>query len=142
MTPDEVDAAKKTYTIERQKFREERHRERLQAVKGGLFHKKDYTGDVTPTLRPMAQVINYHLKKEHTFPDKDLIVLRITEQANFRGISFQIDKSDELKLYCCDLNNFLGYVTNSNYGWTVTRCSMLERSNFWCMQLTATMAGR
>ncbi len=40
MTPDKADAAKKTYTIKRQKFREERHGERLQAAKGELFGKK------------------------------------------------------------------------------------------------------
>jgi hypothetical protein len=77
MTPDKAVAAKKTYTIGRQKFREEHHRERLQAAKGELFDKKDYTGDVTPTLRPMAQVINFHLKLGHTFPDRDLVVLGI-----------------------------------------------------------------
>jgi hypothetical protein len=116
MTPDEVDAAKKTYTIERQKFREECRQERLQAAKGELFDKKDYTGDVTPTLLSMAQVINCHFKKGHAFPDKDLIVLRIAEEANFCGISFQTDKSDELKLYCCGPDNFLVYATNSDYG--------------------------
>ncbi len=83
-----------------------------------MFDKKDYTGDVTPTLCPMAQVINFHLQKGHTFPDKDLTVLRIAEEATFHGISFQTDKSDELKLYCRGPNIF------------------------WCMQQTATMAGR
>jgi hypothetical protein len=39
MTPDEAIAAKKTYTIERQKFREEHRRERLRAAKGELFDK-------------------------------------------------------------------------------------------------------
>ena len=38
-TPDEADAAKKTYTIKRQKFREERCCERLRAAKGVLFDK-------------------------------------------------------------------------------------------------------
>ena len=118
MTPDEALAAKKTYTIEHQKFREDCRRERLRAAKGELFDEKDYTGDVTPTLRPMAQVINFHLKLGHTFPDRDLIVLRIAEEANFHGISFQTDKSDELKLYC------------------------RGPDIFWCMQQTATMAGR
>jgi hypothetical protein len=83
-----------------------------------LFDEKDYTGDVTPTLHPMAQVINYHLKLGHTFPDRDLVVLRIVEEANYRGILFQTKKSDELKLYCCGPDRF------------------------WCMQLTATMAQR
>jgi hypothetical protein len=92
-----------------------------------LFDEKDYTGDVTPTLRPMAKVINFHLKLGHTFSDRDLIVIRIPEEANFRGISFQTDKSDELKLYCRGPDGYLVYATNSNYGWTVTRCSVLER---------------
>ena len=75
----------------------------------------------------MAQVINYHLKLGHTFPDRDLVVLRIAEEANYRGISFQPEKSDELKLYCRGPDGFLVYATNSDYGWTVTRCSVLER---------------
>ncbi len=116
MTPDKADAAKKTYTIKHQKFREERRRERLQAAKGELFDKKDYTGDVNPTLRPMAQVINFHLKLGQTFPDKDLVVLPIAEEANFRGISFQMDKSDELKLHCRGPDGFLVYATNRDYG--------------------------
>ncbi len=129
MTPDKADAARKSYTIECQKFREEHRRERLRAAKGELFGKKDYTGDVTPTLRPMAQVINFHLKLGHIFPDRDLIVLRIAEEAHFHGISFQTDKSDELKLYCRGPDGFLVYATNSDYGWMVTRCSVLERSD-------------
>ena len=129
MTPDEAVAAKKAYSIERQKFREDRRRERLRAAKGELFDEKDYTGDVTPTLRPMVQVIDFHLKLGHTFPDRDLVVLRIAEEANYRGISFQTEKSDELKLYCRGPDGFVVYATNSDYGWTVTRCSVLERTD-------------
>jgi hypothetical protein len=117
MTADEADAAKKRYSINRQKFREELRHERLQAAKGGLFDDKDYTGDVTPMLRPMAQVISFHLKKGHTFSDHNLIALRIAEEAKCRDISFQTDKTDKLKLYCRGPNFF------------------------WCMQRTATMAG-
>ena len=128
MTADEADAAKKSYSIDRQKFREELRCERLRAAKGGLFDDKDYTGDVTPMLRPIAQVINFHLKKGHTFPDCDLIALHIAEEANCPGVSFQTDKSDVLKLCCCGPDSFLVYATNSNYGWTVTQCNVLEES--------------
>ncbi len=128
MTAAKADDATKRYSIDRQKFREELCRERLRAAKGGLFDEKDYTGDVTPTLRPMAQVINSHLKMGHTFPDCKLIALHITEKANARGISFQTDKSDNMKLFCCGPNYFLVYATNSNYGWTVTRCNVLKES--------------
>ena len=68
MTPDKADAAKKRYSINRQKFREECRRERLQAVKGGLFDDKDYTGDVTPILHPMTQVINFSPQKGTHIP--------------------------------------------------------------------------
>jgi hypothetical protein len=129
MTPDKAVAAKKTCTIERQKFREDRRRERLQAAKGELFDKKDYTGDVTPTLCPMAKVIDFHLKLRHTFPDRDLGVLRIAEEANYCGISFQTEKSDELKLYCRRPDRFVVYATNSDYGWTMTRCRVLKRTD-------------
>jgi hypothetical protein len=77
----------------------------------------------------MAQVIDFHLKFGHTFPDRDLVVLRITEEANYRGILFQTEKSDELTLYCRGPDGFLVYATNSDYGWTVTRCSVLKRTD-------------
>ncbi len=109
MTADKVDATKKRYSIDRQKFREELRCERLQAAKSGLFDDKDYMGDVTPTLHLMAQVINVHLKKGHNF-----IVLHIAEEANCCGISFQTYKSDELKLYCCGPDSFMVYATSSN----------------------------
>jgi hypothetical protein len=82
MTPVKALAAKITYTVEHQKFREDRRCERLQAVKGELFDERDYTGDVTPMLRPMAQVIDFHLKLGHIFPDRALTVPRIAEEAN------------------------------------------------------------
>jgi hypothetical protein len=128
MTAVKADVAKKRYSIDHQKFREELRCERLQAAKGGLFEDKDYMGDVTPTLRPMAQVINSHLKKGHTFPDCELTALRITEEANCQGISFQMNKSDGLKLYCCGPDSFLVYATNSDYGWTVTRRHVIKES--------------
>ena len=93
-----------------------------------MFDEKDYTEDLTPTLHPMAQVINSHLKKGHTFPERELVALPIAEEANARGISFQTDKSDDMKLYCHGPDSFLVYATNSNYGWTGTRCNMLEES--------------
>jgi hypothetical protein len=85
MTAAKADDTKKRYSIDHQKFREELRRERLRAAKGGLFDEKDYTGDFTPTLHPMAQVINSHLKKGHTFPERKLVALRIAEEANARG---------------------------------------------------------
>ena len=74
--------------MDHQKFREELHQERLWAANGGSFNEKDYTGDVTPTLCPMTQVMNSHLKKGQTVPDRNLIALHIAEEEIFHGISF------------------------------------------------------
>ena len=50
MTAAKADDAKKRYSIDRQKFREELRRERLRAAKGGLFDEKDCTVDLTPIV--------------------------------------------------------------------------------------------
>ena len=60
MTAAEADDAKKRYSTDHQKFREEFCHERLHAAKGGLFDEKDYTRDLTPKLPLMVQVINSH----------------------------------------------------------------------------------
>ena len=56
------------------------------------------------------------------------VALRIAVEVNARGISFQMDNNDYMKLYCCGPDSFLVYGMNSGYGWTVTRCNVLEES--------------
>ena len=106
MTATKADDTPKMYNIDRQKFREEIRWERLRAAKGESFNETDYMGDLTPTLRPMIQVMNSHLKKGQTFSERDLITLRIVEEANFCDISIQTDKSDEMKLCCRGPDSF------------------------------------
>jgi hypothetical protein len=66
---------------ERKKFRDASRRERLQAGKGSSFNDDDYTGDLTPMLRPMMQVNLSRLKQGQTFPDRDIIALRVADEA-------------------------------------------------------------
>ena len=88
MTADKADAAKKGTKLTA------RNSGRNSVVRDCKLRRVDclttkYMGDLTPTLCQIAQVINFHLKKGHTFlPDCDLIVLPIAEEANCRGISF------------------------------------------------------
>ena len=79
----------------------------------------------------MTQVLNSHLTQRQTFPNHNIIALRVTEEANYRGICFQMDKNDEMKLYCPwpIFFLFLVYGTNSDTsGWTITRCQVLEEA--------------
>jgi hypothetical protein len=78
----------------------------------------------------MTQVINSRLKKGQTFPDCIIIALCIAEEVNYRGICFQTDKSNKMKLYCCGPELFLVYVMISDTsGWTITRCQVLEEAD-------------
>ena len=129
MTAAKANGVKKRYHMDRQKFREDSRQERLRARKGSSFDENNYTGDLTPTLHPMTQVMNSCLKKGHTFPDLNIIALRIAEEANYQGICFQMDKSNKMKLYCCGPESFLVYATDSDTSaWTIARCQVLEEA--------------
>jgi len=70
------------------------------------------------------------LKLGQNFPERDIITLRVAEEANYRGISFHTDKSDAMKMYCHGPGWFLVYATNSDTsGWTITRCQVLEENH-------------
>ncbi len=125
--------AKVNYLNERKKFRDARRRERLQAAKGSSFDEDDYTGDLTPMLHPMTQVKLSRLKQGQTFPDRNLIALRVAEEANYQEIEFRCDKSNGMKMYCRGQESFLVYATNSDTGWTITKCQVLEEGGKQCV---------
>jgi hypothetical protein len=114
------------YLSDRKKFRDDKQRERIRDNVGLSFDKADYTGDLTATLRPMTQVNVSHLKLGQTFPERGLIILRIAEETNHWGIYCRTDKSNNMKLYCRGEDLFLVNATNSDRGWTITRCQALE----------------
>ena len=63
----------------------ERHKQ-LKAKKSTTKGGSDLSGDQTEQLRPMSNVEKAHLSVGHTFQSKDVVVLRIAEEANLRGI--------------------------------------------------------
>jgi len=58
----------------------------------------EYTGDQHPTLRTMVQVEKARLAKGQTFESREILLLRIKEEANLRGISIKVQKSDSHRL--------------------------------------------
>lgn len=127
MTAAEADEARLNYNQEHKKFRDElRRKQRLKSTRGNSFEDAEYTGDLTPILCPIASVHSSHLKLGQTFPDWDLIILRVAEEANYCGISFSTNKNDDLKLHCNGPNSFLVRATNSDKcGWTITKCQVI-----------------
>jgi len=124
MSASEARDARTEYQRLRKIYRDGIRRERLRGNKGESFVEEDYTGDLTPTLRPMALVVSARLQVGHTFPEISLVKLRVAEEANHRGIYFSVHKSDETRLVCKG-EEFFVQASNSDMGWTITKCDVL-----------------
>lgn len=60
----------------------------------------DYTGNHHPMLRPMNEVEKSRLEKGQTFQTRTILLLRTKEEANLRGISIKVEKSDIFRFIC------------------------------------------
>ena len=60
----------------------------------------DYSGNHHPTLRTMNDVEKGRLSKGQTFQTRKVLLLRTKEEANLRGISIKVEKSDALRFIC------------------------------------------
>jgi len=125
MSASEASDARIEYQRLQKIYRDGIRRERLRGNKGESFDEEDYTGDLTPTLRPMALVLSARLQVGHTFPESSLVKLRMAEEANHRGIYFSVHKSDEMRLTCKGKGSFFIQASNSDMGWTITKCDVL-----------------
>ena len=125
MSASEANEARIEYQSLRKIYRDGIRRERLRGNKGESFDEADYTGDLTPTLRPMALVLSARLQVGHTFPESSLVKIRVAEEANHRGIYFSVHKSDEMRLICKGEGSFFIQASNSDMGWSITKCEVL-----------------
>jgi hypothetical protein len=76
-------AASEEYQHKRKKWRDQTRSKRLQANKTTDFNDDDFTGNFSPTLHTMSDVCAAHLKRGRSFPDQDLVLLCVSEEANF-----------------------------------------------------------
>ena len=125
MSASESSDAKREYQTLRKSYRDGICRERLRRNKSSSFNELDYTGDLTPTLRPMTLVLSARLQVHQTFPESSLIKLRVAEEANLRGVYFSVHKSDETRLICKGEGSFFVQASNSDMGWSITKCKVL-----------------
>jgi hypothetical protein len=125
MSASEANEARIEYQSLRKTYRDGIRRERLRGNKGESFDEGEYTGDLTPTLRPMALVQSARLQVGHTFPESSLVKLRVAEEANHRGIYFSVHKSDEMRLICKGEGSFFIQASNSDMGWIIMKCEVL-----------------
>ncbi len=85
-----------------------------------------YTGCISETFRPMVEVTNAPLLEGHTFLDKEIVLMRIVEEANLYGVGIKIIRSDGLQVDARGLNgdpfHVVAYYGPTAFKWKVTKC--------------------
>jgi hypothetical protein len=107
------------YVKARKKYVDDERHKRLKANKsttkgGGLL-----SGDQTEQLRPMSEVEKARLSVGDIFRSKDVVVLRIAEEANLRGISTRVQRSDVMNLTVVGINFYVHATVYENVGWCI-----------------------
>jgi hypothetical protein len=126
MTASKEKAAREEYQNKRKKWRDQTRSERLRANNMTNFNDNDFTGNLSPILRTVSDVCTAHLKRGHLFPDRDLVLLCISKEANFCGIHYTVKKGNDCQLYCTG-PGFLIYASHSvRKGRLVTRCEICD----------------
>jgi hypothetical protein len=126
MTAGKERAAREEYQNKRKKWRDQTRSKRLRAKKTTNFNDDDFARNLSPTLRTMSDVCAAHLERGHLFPDQDLVLLRVSKEANFHGIHYTLKKSNDCQLYCTG-PGFLIYASHLvTKGWLITRCEICD----------------
>jgi hypothetical protein len=94
MTKAEKDMAKDAFEKKKKSWTDKLHCSRLKKkVSLDSIRVDNYTGCLHSTLHRMAEVEQHRLRVGHTFPDIDILKLRVAEEANLRGITFYSPRS-------------------------------------------------
>jgi len=132
MDDKEKEDAKGAYEVKRKAYCDKMRRQRLKSnVNDNTFSVATYTGCLHPVLRPMSVVEAHRLRLGHTFPSVDLLKLRVAEEANLRGISCHIARS-EIRQFRCYGYKFIVEANNTEYaqGFVVTFCSVRNGDDY------------
>jgi len=78
---------KQEYERERKKITDRLHIKRLKKLNEN-YDAEEFSGCLTLGLRTMVDVQKCWLEVNHTFSDKDILVLHVAKEANLRGINF------------------------------------------------------
>ncbi len=91
--------AKKEYKRERNQYTDGLRLKRLNAQHNS-FELDSFTGCLSPTLGPMTEVMSFWLDVNQTFPDKEILTLRVADKANLCGIDFVCSQNNAWDFNC------------------------------------------
>jgi hypothetical protein len=86
------------YRNVRKAFTDKRRNELAKAAQSAGGLALQYTGCCSEQLRPLQEVDSHPLLPGLTYPGKDILHLRIAEEAMHRGIATKINRSDDTNL--------------------------------------------
>ncbi len=102
LTEQEAEAALKQWCQDGKKYVDKicRAKRKAKSSMGESLAKfeGDYTGVCMDLLRPMTEVALFPLMEGHTYPNKEILLMRIAEEANILGVQVGIKRSDQFQL--------------------------------------------
>jgi hypothetical protein len=125
MSAEDANATLTKYRKDRKAFTDSQRAKRIQ--EGDVVNVHPYTGVQSTILRTMAEVEAARLELEHSFHDKDVLLLRISEEANLRRIEIRTARSDAINLRRTGDNFNVAAVYSELKGWVVTVCEIDNR---------------
>ena len=121
--------AKQEYKRERKKFTDGLRLKRFKDQNEN-FDAEGFSGCLTLGLRTMVDVQKCRLEVNHTFPDKEILVLRVAEEANLQGINFVCTRSDLRDFKCTGPRFFVIAWHSKHLGWFVSVANIRECDEF------------
>ncbi len=129
MSSAELAEAKKEYKRERKQYTNGLRMKRLN-VQNDDFKPDSFTGCLSLTLRPMMEVISFRLDVNHNFPDKEILTMRVPEEANLRGINFVCSQSDVWDFKCSGYRFCVIAHQSKHQGWLVGTACICKEDEF------------
>ncbi len=80
-------------------------------------------------LRPMSELETHRLLEGDTFKNKEVLQIRISQEANLRGISTRAHRSDLMNLIIVGINFYVNALFFEHSGWVVHTAVCWECDN-------------
>jgi hypothetical protein len=90
-----------------------------------IVQEQQYSGVLVESLRMMLVVADSPMAVDHTYPSKEVSLIRISEEANYSGCAVSIGRSDTMRVHAYGRNgsNFeVKVVCSDTFGWRVAQC--------------------
>ncbi len=90
----------------------------------------NFKGDPNKMVQPMKYMESHHLLKGHTFQLKEMLQIRIAEEANLRLIKVKTIRSNSNNLIIAGRNFYVCATYFVLYGWQVSKACCREGGDF------------